>query len=117
MKGRWPVKRGEVWLVQLDPTQGAEIRKTRPCVVLTADGLGTYPVKIVAPITEMKKTRPLWHVTLAPVPSNGLKKSSVADVFQIRVLDEQRFIKKLGKLTAVQMEEIGDALMQVLDLR
>ena len=52
-------KRGEVWLVSLDPTVGSEIRKTRPTVVVSSDSVGVLPVKIVAPITDWKE----WYIT------------------------------------------------------
>ena len=47
-------KRGEVWLIDFDPTVGAEIRKVRPAVVLTVPGVGRLPLQIVVPLTEWK---------------------------------------------------------------
>jgi mRNA interferase MazF len=48
------VKRGDIWLVNLDPTVGAEIKKIRPVVVVSANDLGKLPIKLVAPITDWK---------------------------------------------------------------
>ncbi len=48
------INRGEIWLVSLDPTIGAEIRKTRPVVVVSSDSVGILPIRLVAPITEWK---------------------------------------------------------------
>ncbi len=48
------INRGEVWLVNLDPTMGTEIRKTRPVVVINSDAVGTLPIRLVAPLTEWK---------------------------------------------------------------
>jgi mRNA interferase MazF len=47
-------KRSEVWLVSLDPTIGAEIRKTRPVVIISSDFVGKLPLKIVVPITRLE---------------------------------------------------------------
>lgn len=46
------ISRGEIWLVNLDPTIGAEIRKTRPVVVISSNAVGTLPIRLVAPLTE-----------------------------------------------------------------
>lgn len=48
------MNRGEIWLVNLDPTLGAEIRKTRPVIVVNSDSIGALPIRLVAPITELK---------------------------------------------------------------
>jgi len=48
------MKRGEVWIVNLDPTIGSEIKKARPCVIISRDGLGKFPIRVVIPITEWK---------------------------------------------------------------
>ena len=59
--------RGEVWLVNFDPTIGSEIRKTRPAVVISSDAVGRLPVKLVAPLTDWKNyyARNLWHVLVS----------------------------------------------------
>ncbi len=48
------IQRAEIWLVNLEPTVGAEIRKTRPIVVVSSDAVGTLPIRLVAPLTEWK---------------------------------------------------------------
>jgi mRNA interferase MazF len=48
------MRQSEIWLINLDPTVGAEIRKTRPAVVVNDDALGRLPLKIIVPITEWK---------------------------------------------------------------
>ncbi len=110
-------RRGEIWLVNLDPTVGAEIQKIRPTVVVSSDAVGRLPIKLVAPITEWKTafTRNLWHVRLPPEGSNGLSKVSAVDVLQLRGLDTQRFVRRLGRLTADQMEEIAAAVAAIVE--
>src|SRR5438874_8002595 len=83
--------RGEIWLVNFDPTIGAEIRKTRPAVVISSDGIGRLPVKLVAPITEWKDAfaECAWLVRIDPTPQNGLSKTSAVDTLQLRGMDQR----------------------------
>ncbi len=101
-------RRSEIWLVSFDPTLGTEIRKTRPAVVLSSDAVGRLPIKLVAPITDWKAhyASNLWHVRLDPDSANGLTKVSAVDALQLRGMDRQRFIRKLGQVTTGTMEEI-----------
>ena len=49
------MRRGEIWLINLDPTVGAEIKKTRPAVVVSDDAIGVLPLKVIVPVTEWKE--------------------------------------------------------------
>jgi mRNA interferase MazF len=91
------VSRGEIWLVNLDPVLGAEIRKTRPVVVVNSDSIGALPIRLVAPITEWKDyfAGNVWHVKLEPNLTNGLTKPSVVDTLQLRGIDTRRFMLDL----------------------
>lgn len=111
------IKRGDVWLVNLDPSIGDEIRKTRPCVVMTVNGLGRLRLKTIVPITAPAKAQSHWHVPIKANTTNGLSKDSLADAYQIRSLSLKRFIKKLGRLNASQLEEIGASTQIVLGLK
>nr|WP_216867700.1 type II toxin-antitoxin system PemK/MazF family toxin [Leptothoe spongobia] len=110
-------KRGEIWLVNFDPTLGSEIKKTRPAVVISSDAVGKLPVKLVAPITDWKPyfARNLWHVKLEPDSVNGLSKPSAVDTLQIRGVDLRRFIRCLGTLPKLTMDEITLAIMTVIE--
>ena len=110
-------KRGEVWQVDFDPTKGAEIQKERPAVVISSDAIGRLPLKLVAPITEWKDhySRNVWHVRVEPDVGNGLTKTSAVDALQMRSLSLERFIKRRGRLTAVDMEEIVTAVAAVIE--
>jgi mRNA interferase MazF len=71
-------KRGEIWLVNLDPTIGSEIQKTRPAVVISSDFIGKLPIKLVVPVTDWKASfaSDLWHISLESNSQNGLTKIS-----------------------------------------
>lgn len=108
--------RGEVWLINLDPTIGAEIKKIRPAVIVNDDGVGILPLKIIVPIIEWRERYAVapWMVRLEPDTENGLDKSSAADAFQVRSISEARFVRQLGKLSEAAMQAITKALAVVL---
>lgn len=110
------MKRGEVWLVNLDPTIGSEIRKTRPAVIISSDLIGILPLKVIVPLTEWKdryESAP-WMVRVDPDDQNGLSKSSTADGLQIRSVSHQRLVGKLGFLQPIQVAQIVQAVVNVL---
>jgi mRNA interferase MazF len=113
------MRRGEIWLINLSPSVGAEIQKTRPAVIVNDDAIGILPLKVIVPITEWKDryAQAPWMVKLEPGPDNGLEKTSTADTFQVRSLSEQRFVRRLGTLSPQVLERIGDALKVVCKLR
>jgi mRNA interferase MazF len=105
-------KRGEVWLVDFDPSVGAEIRKIRPAVVTSMDTVGRLPLRLVVPITDWK---PLyasfpWFVELPATIDNGLAKDSGADCFQTKSLSENRFVQRLGEISTNQLDDIASAI-------
>lgn len=112
------MKRGEVWRVNLDPTIGAEIQKSRPCVIVNRDSIGILPLKIVVPITgwQEKFEKAPWMISIEASPHNGLSKKSVADTFQVRSLSQVRFIEKIGVLTEEEIRAIEQGLRLSLDL-
>jgi mRNA interferase MazF len=120
MAGMTRLRRGLVIDLNLDPIQGSETGKVRPCVVVTND---TYnerlPVIQVAPITAWneKKGRILSNVEIDPSQVNGLTKKSVVDCLQTRPVDYQaRFVRIRGELTEEEMQAIGRALRIVFGL-
>jgi mRNA interferase MazF len=97
---------------------GAEIRKSRPCVVVNNNIVGRLPLKIIVPLTEWndKYKGAAWHIPIEKSTTNGLAKKSSADTFQVRSLAEERLINKLGVLSPEEMERIEAGLKIVLDL-
>ena len=111
------MKQSEIWLIDLDPTKGAEIQKKRPAVIVNDDRLGKLPLKIIVPITDWKDHYDIapWMVKIEPNATNGLSKTSSADCFQIRSLSQERLIKKLGCIDSTTLNEIKEAVRKVLD--
>lgn len=110
------MKRGEIWLVNLDPTVGSEIKKTRPAIIVSSDLVGVLPLKVIVPLTDWKDrySTAAWMVRLDPDEQNGLSKFSAADALQIRSVSEKRLVKKLGMVPALQVAQIVQAVLNVL---
>ncbi|MGB4960239.1 MAG: type II toxin-antitoxin system PemK/MazF family toxin [Saprospiraceae bacterium] len=70
------MKQGEIWLIDLEPTRVADIRKERPAVIVNNDRLGKLPLKIIVPITDWKDhyNKAPWMVKIEVIPTNGLYK-------------------------------------------
>jgi mRNA interferase MazF len=109
--------RGEIWLVNFDPTIGAEIRKTRPAVVISSNSLSGLPLKLVAPLTEWKDhfSGSLWHIRVMPSRTNGLLKASAIDALQLRCVDIRRFMHRTGVLPASTMTDVCLAVAAVIE--
>lgn len=117
MTARANPKRGELWWVDLEPTQGAEITKARPCLVVSADSIGRLPLRIIVPITgwDDRYRGYSWMIPLQPDQKNGLAKPSTADAFQVRAVALQRFLKPQGVLRADQIDQIAAAIALCVD--
>lgn len=112
------MKQSEIWLINLDPTVGAEIKKTRPAIVVNDNSLGKLPLKIIVPLTDWKEIYEIapWMVYIKPETINNLSKESAADCFQIRSIAEERFIRKIGRISSGNLEEIKEVLSKVLTI-
>jgi mRNA interferase MazF len=84
-------KRGEIYWVNLDPTIGAEIKKTRPCVIISPDSANRGgPLIIVAPITKAEGKKIYFHEVPLPEGTANLPSPSKIKVFQLRCIDKKR---------------------------
>jgi mRNA interferase MazF len=110
------MRKGEVWLINLDPTLGAEIQKTRPAVIVNEDALGILPLRVIVPLTNWKDRYALaaWMVRIDPAKSNGLSKPLAADAFQIRSVAQERFVNCIGRVSEQNLAEILKAIQIVI---
>lgn len=98
----------EVWLISLDPTVGSEIRKTRPCLVVSPDEMnGHLRTTIIAPMTTVERPYP----TRVPVMFQG-KRGEVA-LDQLRAVDQRRLVRKLGTVSAKTAQSVSDTLVEM----
>ena len=94
------MRQKEIWIVNLDPTIGSEMRKSRPCVILNQNEIGKLPLKVIAPLTDYKPhyREVAWMVGIEPDNQNGIDKKSVIDLFQIRSVSQDRLVKRVGAI-------------------
>lgn len=113
------IKRGDIWLVNFDPTVGAEIRKTLPAVVISSDGLAKLPVKIVVPLTAWRDDfkNSFCHVKIKADRINHLQKDSAADALQVKSVAVDRFVStRIGRIENALLEEIVLAVGAAIEL-
>jgi mRNA interferase MazF len=102
----------EVWLVSLDPTRGAEMQKTRPCVVVSPDEMNQHlRTVIVAPMTTSERRYP----TRVPLTFRG-KPGEVA-LDQLRTVDRQRMLKKVGNISPSAAQAVSSVLVEMFARR
>lgn len=95
------VSRFEVYLVRLDPTEGHEIRKTRPCLVISPDEMNRHTVTvIVAPMTTKGRPYP------TRVPVRFQRKTGQIVLDQIRTVDKTRLVQRLGKIDEATAQQV-----------
>jgi len=100
--------RGEIHLVRLDPTRGSEIRKTRPCLVVSPDELNRHlRTVIVAPMTTGGQAYP-WRVRC-----RFRNRSGFVALDQIRTVDGERLVKRLGRLAPATIGEVQRILQEL----
>ena len=111
------MKQGSIWSVNLDPTIGAEIKKTRPCIILNSDKVGKLPLKVIAPLTDFKEHYSLvpWMVILEPTVENCLDKTSAIDLFQVRSVSQKRLVKKIGEVDSSILRRCRKAINIVFE--
>ena len=110
-------RRGDVYLVNFDPTVGAEIKKTRPAVIIQNDIANRYsPVTIVAALTTYRSGKRYPTEVLTPANEGGLTYDSLVLLNQIRTIDTRRLIKRLGRLAPVTLQAVDRALVVSLGL-
>ena len=104
-------ERGSIYIVNFDPTIGAEIKKKRPALIIQNDhGNELSPLTIVAPITSRENAMYRVEVEIK-APEGGLKHNSIVLLNQIRTVDKRRLMQYLGKLKPTTMHKIDEAIM------
>jgi len=102
-------KRFEVWLVDLNPTRGREIHKTRPCVVISPDEMSALSTVLMAPMTTKGFEFP------CRVSCKFKNKNGLILLDQIRAVDKSRLIKKIGTVSAKTQKELCSCLQEMFE--
>ena len=109
------IKQFDIWIADLNPTHGTEPGKTRPVVIIQTDLLNSsHPSTIICPITtNVIENSEILRVHLK---KGQVEKQSDILVDQIRAIDNKRLLKRIGKLTQIQIEQLKTNILIVLDL-
>lgn len=109
------MRRGEIWLVDLDPARGSEANKRRPAVIVSNNGANTAAARLgrgvvtVVPITSSTGRVHPFQVPLAP-GATGLTRPSKAQAEQVRSVSVERLAQRIGHLPSVVLKQLDDAL-------
>jgi mRNA interferase MazF len=116
MEKIFTMKQGEIWQIELDPAIGAEIKKSRPAIIISDDAVGILPLKVVIPITHWQErySRCPWMVKIEVTAENGLATVSAADCFQIRSVSVRRLVNRLGVVKPEIVDQVKEAINQVI---
>ena len=110
-------RRGEIYLLNFDPTMGHEIQKTRPAVVIQNNISNQYsPITIVAAISSQFSDPPFPREVIVEAVETGLPKRSAVIVNQIRSVHRMRLGKKIGQLSSASMHRVNESLKISLSL-
>lgn len=115
------MRRGEIWLTELDPIRGSEANKRRPAVLVSNDQANHRAAELsrgvvtVVPVTSNVARLLPFHVLL-PAGEVGLPVASKAQAEQVRSVDVSRLVRRLGRIAAGQLADLDDALRLHLDL-
>jgi mRNA interferase MazF len=102
------ITRGDVHLVRLDPTLGSEIQKTRPCLVVSPEEMNEHlRTVIVAPMTTGGRAYP-WRV-----PCRFQRRSGFVALDQVRTVDQERLVKRLGTISGTTLERVLQAFQDM----
>ena len=102
------MKRGDIWLVNLEPTVGSEIQKTRPCIIISPPEIHNYlRTVIVAPMTTASKAAAFR------VPITFQAKRGLVVLDQIRTLDKVRLVKRLGEASVTTLSKVLSTLQEM----
>ena len=101
------IHRFEVWWVNLEPTKGSEIRKTRPCVIISPDELSALKTVIVAPMTSQGSDFP------SRISCEFAEKQALILLDQMRAIDKDRLLEKMGILEASVQKKVISCLLEL----
>ncbi|MFO7684029.1 MAG: type II toxin-antitoxin system PemK/MazF family toxin [Chloroflexota bacterium] len=101
------MKRFEVWLVQLDPTVGSEINKTRPCVIISPDEMAVLATVIVAPLTSKGFSFP------GRIATQFEGKRGLILLDQMRTVDKRRLFRKMGIIDETTKNDLCQTLQEM----
>lgn len=109
------MKKFELYPVNLDPTVGAEIKKTRPCLIISPDEMNTYLRTVtIIPLTSVSRALPT-RVLIKATRRSGLKNDSYAAVDRIKTVDKSRLGALIGEISEQEKQNVTTVLLNLFD--
>ena len=109
------MKKFELYSVNLDPTIGAEMQKTRPCLVVSPDEMNAYVrTVIIVPLTSTSRALPT-RVLIKATPQSGLNNDSYAAIDQLKTVDKSRLGTLIGEISKSEKHDITNVLLDMFD--
>ncbi|MDE7397815.1 MAG: type II toxin-antitoxin system PemK/MazF family toxin [Muribaculum sp.] len=109
------MKKFELYSVNLDPTVGAEMQKTRPCLVISPDEMNAYVrTVIIIPLTSTSRALPT-RVLIKATPQSGLNNDSYAAIDQIKTVDKSRLGNLIGEISESEKHDVTTVLLELFD--
>ena len=111
------MKRGEIYLANLNPSRGSEQAGIRPVILIQRNSLERFTrTAIVIPLTTNNRRSQISGTLEIPIGEGGLTQNSVALCYQMVVLDQERFIRKIGELSTPYLNLLGKAIAYTLEI-
>lgn len=109
------MKRFNLHIVNLDPTVGAEIKKKRPCLIVSPDEINTYlQTVIIVPLTSTQRNLPT-RILIKATPQSGLSNDSYAVLDQLKTVDKSRLSAPIGEISDDEKHAVSDILKEMFD--
>lgn len=109
------MKQHQIFWVNLDPTVGAEIKKTRPCVIVSPDEMNAYvSTVIIAPLTSTKRMLPT-RILIKATSGSGLNNDSYAALDQLKTVDKSRLCGFIGEISEPEKIAVSTTLKEMFD--
>lgn len=109
------MKRFSLYIVNLDPTVGAEIKKKRPCLIVSPDEINTYlQTVIIVPLTSTQRNLPT-RILIKASPQSGLSNDSYAVLDRLKTVDKSRLSAPIGEISDDEKHAVSDILKEMFD--
>lgn len=109
------MKRFNLHIVNLDPTVGAEIKKKRPCLIVSPDEINTYlQTVIIVPLTSTQRDLPT-RILIKATPQSGLSNDSYAVLDRLKTVDKSRLSAPIGEISEEEKHAVSDILKEMFD--
>jgi mRNA interferase MazF len=111
------VNQGEIWDINLGRKKSADRQGSCPVIIINDDTIGIIPSRVIAPLMEWqdKFENAIWMVRINPNTENNLGRISVVDVLQLYTIPTKHFIKKIGILTARELQQVKNAVKAIIN--